>query len=255
MKFVGIDYSGAQTATSRLPGLRLCIAGEKGAPEELRNDGRNWTRQALAKKIADLLTNATEPHIVGIDHAFSFPIGYHEKHDLADYDAFLSHLTTRWPGLATGSVDDALAADRPTDEIALQYQPAGLRTCDCWTSSASSVYRLQGQGCVGKSSLAGIPWLHALRAELGDSAHFWPFDGWQPPENTHLICEIYPSLWKRRFPHPNPQANEHQRDAWCTASWMQEMHARGVLQDYFSPPLSDEERQAATLEGWILGVR
>lgn len=255
MTFYGIDYSGAQTPDTRLTGLRIYRCGENTDPQELRNDHRNWARRSLAEFLIAELKTADSPCIIGIDHAFAFPIDYSLERDLATYDDFLDHIHDRWPALATSSVDTALADSPPDREIAIAYHPRGLRLCDRWTTSASSVYRLQGQGSVGKSTFSGLPWLREIRRSLAASTHFWPFDGWSPAPNKHIIAEIYPSLWKRRFPHPDPTANPHQKDAYCVARWLQEMHARNELADYFQPPLLPKERHIAQREGWILGVR
>jgi hypothetical protein len=38
------------------------------------------------------------------------------------------------------------------------------------------------------------------------------------------------------------------------ARWLAETDERGFLEQYFDPPLTDEERRIADLEGWILGI-
>lgn len=128
-----------------------------------------------------------------------------------------------------------------------------LRLTECWTSSAKSVFQLDGQGSVGKSTHAGIPWLGWLRREAGDLLHFWPFDGWSPPEGKAVIAEVYPALFRHRYPRERRSGDE--QDAYATALWLADMAARGALDDYFRPPLTPSEQAVAALEGWILGVR
>lgn len=67
-----------------------------------------------------------------------------------------------------------------------------------------------------------------------------------------MIAEIYPALYKRRF--PTADRTPDGQDAWSVAAWLQEVDRRGSLAGYFSPPLTVEEQRLAELEGWILGV-
>jgi len=80
----------------------------------------------------------------------------------------------------------------------------------------------------------------------------WPFDGFDVPEGKSVIAEVYPALYKRRFPEDDRSSDEH--DAWSIAAWLQEADRRGTLDRYFQPPLTLPERKQAELEGWILGV-
>ena len=67
-----------------------------------------------------------------------------------------------------------------------------------------------------------------------------------------MIAEIYPSIFKNRFPRDDRTAD--QQDAYCVARWLTEADERGFLAQYFQPSLTDEEREIANLEGWILGI-
>ena len=109
-------------------------------------------------------------------------------------------------------------------------------------------------GFGGESTHAGLPWLLWLREmPAGRSrVHFWPFDGFEVPNGKSVVAEVYPSLYRRRFPVNGRTADEH--DAWSVAAWMREADRRGRLDNYFVPPLSLPERRRAELEGWILGV-
>jgi hypothetical protein len=114
------------------------------------------------------------------------------------------------------------------------------------------VFQFDVQGSVAKSTHAGIPWLKRLRDEAGDRVHFWPFDGWQPSPGKAVIAEVYPSIFRKRFPPQGRTADE--QDAYAVARWMAEMDARQALERYFEPPLTDIESATAAREGWILGV-
>jgi hypothetical protein len=149
-------------------------------------------------------------------------------------------------------IERALGAERSHH---LGYAPGAdeFRLTERWTSSAKSVFQLDGQGTVGKSTHAGISWLKWLRDELGDAVHFWPFDGWAPPAGKAVIAEVYPSIFRNRYVREDRSGDE--QDAYATARWMSEMSARGALAGCFDPPLAPTERAVAALEGWILGVR
>lgn len=98
-----------------------------------------------------------------------------------------------------------------------------------------------------------IPWLKWLRDHAGDRLHFWPFDGWTPAPGKSVIVEVYPSVFRNRYPRDGRTLD--QQDAYATAKWMASMDARGALAGYFAPPLTVAERAMADLEGWIFGVR
>ena len=85
------------------------------------------------------------------------------------------------------------------------------------------------------------------------TAHFWPFDGWDVPQGRSVVAEVYPSLWRRGFAQEN--RNDDQHDAFSVPEWMRRSDHNGALLDFFAPALSAEEREAAQIEGWILGIK
>ena len=91
-----------------------------------------------------------------------------------------------------------------------------------------------------------------IKQAVGGLIHFWPFDGWKVPPGRSVIVEVYPSLVRNRFPRDGRTA--HQQDAYAIARWLAELDKNGFLNRYFEPPLTDEERRIADLEGWIFGV-
>jgi hypothetical protein len=99
-RYVGIDYSGAQTAETSLPGLRLYLADRMSPPCEVQppvSPRKYWIRRGLAHWLAELLAEDT-PTLVGIDHAFGFPLRYFEQHALPlDWTAFLDDFQRYWP--------------------------------------------------------------------------------------------------------------------------------------------------------------
>ncbi len=119
------------------------------------------------------------------------------------------------------------------------------RLCEV-RAKAKSVFHFDCPGSVAKSTHAGLPWIRALR---NTGAHFWPFDGWRVKGS--VVAEVYPSLWKGRYPF---EGTQDQQDAYSICRWLQEVDLTGELDRYLEPALSDEEREIADLEGWVLGV-
>lgn len=73
---IGIHYSGAETANSSLKGLRVYMTDVGEAPREVApppSPKRYWTRRGIAGWLVERLTEDI-PTVVGIDHAFSFPL-------------------------------------------------------------------------------------------------------------------------------------------------------------------------------------
>lgn len=258
MKFlqhIGIDYSGAQTPKSRLPGLQVYSATSDFpervlSPESRESTSLNWNRS----EIADWLiarARSGQRFIAGIDHGFSFPLSYFERYCIKSWDEFLGDFIQHWPTHEQKMTVDALrfrkegCPDRSGSN-------KDLRLTERWTSSAKSVFLFDVQGSVAKSTYSGLPWLLRIRERVRDLVHFWPFDGWKVPVGKSVIAEVYPSIFRNRF------AREHrtsdQQDAYAIARWLKEMDALGCLEQYFQPPLTAKERAVADLEGWILGI-
>lgn len=83
-RYVGIDYSGAETANSSLSALRVYEASPGKEATEIRTTGGpkiHWTRQSIAEWLVERLSE-THPTLIGIDHGFSFPLKYFQKYGL-----------------------------------------------------------------------------------------------------------------------------------------------------------------------------
>lgn len=253
-RYIGIDYSGAATADTRLPGLRVYVAEGKSLPKEIRPDTdarKHWTRRRLGHWLTETLRDG-KPAIVGVDHGFSFPLRYFLHHGLAQgWEAFLSDFCAHCPADQEDTTIDALRASR--DRLGLRAGDARWRrTAEVLAGGAKSVFHFGVPGSVAKSTHAGLPWLKHLRDELRRGVHIWPFDGWMPAPGKSVIAEVYPALWSDEFPHEGLTSD--QRDAYAIASWLQRADARDTLAAALQPKLTDEERRAAAIEGWILGV-
>ena len=251
-RYIGIDYSGAETPTCSLPGLRIYEANQDREPGEVLpplSPRKYWTRRGIAEWLREQLL-LHEPTIVGIDHAFSFPAQYFEMHNLAlDWPSFLEDFRHHWP-----THEDHTYVDFIRDDFCQRIGDAcWFRLTEAWTAAAKSVFRFDVQGAVAKSTHAGLPWLLFLREHCGDRVHFWPFDGWDVPVGKSVVVEVYPSLWMRRFPNDDQRTGDQQA-AYAVAGWLRRADADGSLAMFFHPPLKPEERALAKAEGWILGV-
>lgn len=262
--FIGIDYSGAQTPTSRLKALQVYAVRTGSAPEKQHGTAQRqsgepayWTRAEIAHWLIGLAHDGV-CYLAGIDHGFSFPLSYFERYRLKTWPQFLDDFARHWPTdyenfkWTSAAKARARRARRMAAAGFEQRKDDEFRLCERWTSSAKSVFQFGVPGAVASSTHAGIPWLKQIRDITGGRVHFWPFDGWQPPEGKAVIAEVYPSIFRNRYPREERTPDEH--DAYSVARWLAESAARGVLDRYFDPPLTGEEHEIATREGWILGV-
>ena len=250
-RHIGIDYSGAQAPESRLKALQVYAAAGEQAPVRAKPPAagvKNWSRLEIAQYCQQVLESDT-PSIIGIDHGFSFPMRYMQRHGITSWGDFLRDFTRHWP-----TAQPHTRVDDLRDNNTRTGNSTELRLCEQWTATAKSVFLFDVQGSVAKSTHAGLPWLLWLREmrQEGSRFHFWPFDGFEVPAGSSVIAEAYPALYKRRFPKKGRSADEH--DAWSIAAWLQAVDRRGSLGRYFEPPLTRQERKQAELEGWILGV-
>ncbi len=253
-RFIGIDYSGAENAHSRLKGLSVYQASWSELPTEVPPvDGKaTWSRALLADWLLETLSDGP-PTLVGIDHAFSFPIRYFEVHHIPpDWDVFLDDFCKHWPtdepNVNVEFVREGVVGMGPARGGSSRWQ----RYTEQATKGAKSVFHFSVPGSVAKSTHAGLPWLRLLRHELRDRLHFWPFDGWSPPKGKSVVAEVYPRLWKHLW--PKELRDDHQHDAYVTARWMREADACGELKEWFTPANAMPRKGFAEVEGWILGV-
>ncbi|MSQ60938.1 MAG: hypothetical protein EXR36_15210 [Betaproteobacteria bacterium] len=254
-RYIGIDYSGAETPDSSLKGLRVNQANRASPPEEVlppSGPRKSWSRRGVAQWLVARLAEDV-PTVVGIDHGFSFPMRYFEVHRIdTQWPAFLEDFQRHWP--------------THEDNIYVEFVRWGMhghgaertgnarwrRLTDERAGSAKSVFHFDVPGSVAKSTHAGLPWLLYMRQQLGERAHFWPFDGWQVPPGRSVVAEAYPALWKKMFEANGRTADQH--DAYSVAAWLRQADTDGQLARFLNPPLNPPVRTVAEIEGWILGV-
>ncbi len=254
-QYLGIDYSGAETPTASLKGLRVFTADRVSRPVEVPPQAgprKYWTRRGVAEWLVALLSE-DRPTLVGIDHAFSFPLRYFEIHHLSpDWPAFLDDFQKHWP-----TDDDHTYVEFVRDGLhgngAERSGSSRWRRLTDERAGAKSAFHFDVPGSVAKSTHAGLPWLRCIRQKAGPRVHFWPFDGWEIPAGRSVIAEVYPSLWSRSFEREGRTSDQH--DAYSVAAWMRQADRDGRLAGFFAPRLSPHERTVAQIEGWILGVR
>ena len=254
-RYVGIDYSGAQTAETSLPGLRMYLADRTSSPLEVQppaSPRKYWTRRGLAHCLLELLSEDT-PTLIGIDHAFSFPLRYFEQHALPlDWTAFLDDFQRHWPTDEQYLYVDFVRDGLHGNGAARWGKSTWRRLTEVRAGRAKSVFHFDVHGSVAKSTHSGLPWLRYLRSLLGPRLHFWPFDGWQIPAGRSAVAEVYPALWSKRF--PREARDQHQHDAYSIATWLRNADMNGSLSAFTNPQLENEMRKTAEIEGWILGV-
>jgi hypothetical protein len=254
-RYIGIDYSGAVTPESGCKGLRVYVAKGSDTPEPVLpppSPRRYWTRRGLAERLCDELGTDT-PTLVGIDHGFSFPVAYFDRHQLArDWLSFLLDFQKHWPTHERNAYIDFIRDGSVGEGSKRIGENTWLRLTERWTATAKSVFLFDVQGSVAKSTFAGLPWLLYLRNWCKRPIHFWPFDGWEVPQGKSVVAEVYPSLWTRRFPKEGRDGDE--QAAYAVAAWLQRADQSGYLESFFNPPLTLGERETAAIEGWILGV-
>ena len=215
-----------------------------------------------------------EKVIIGIDHAFSLPIEYYNRHKIENcwenllYD-FMINFPSHGNGVWVNHLRNKILKQKPPNEIRHLIgkrlgpehewsKEVRYRLTDKIAKSKSP-FHFDAQGTVANSTFAGIPWLSYIRDNVPrEKLHFWPFDGWQIPEATSAIVEVYPALWHGKkeykdFKEIELKSND-ERDAYCVAKWMAKTDLAGELDKYLKPELNDAEKKLAKLEGWILGV-
>jgi hypothetical protein len=253
-RYIGIDYSGAETPTSSLKGLRVYTADRTAPPSEVlppAGPRKYWSRRGIAEWLAELLSEST-PALVGIDHGFSFPLRYFEEYGLAlDWAEFLEDFQHHWP------TDEDIYVDFVRQGMcgngaARAGKPKWRRVTEIRARGAKSVFHFDVQGSVAKSTHSGLPWLRFIRLRNAGRVHFWPFDGWQIPSGKSAVVEVYPALWSRSFSQESRDG--HQHDAYSIAEWLRRADGGGSLSSFLNLRLEEPDRRAAEIEGWILGV-
>ena len=238
-----------------LKGLRIYVADRNSPPVEVQPPSsarKYWTRRGIAEWLTEVLSEDV-PTLVGIDHGFSFPLRYFTEHGLPlDWRAFLEDFQRHWPTDDDHTYVDFVRDGVCGDATARSGNARWRRVTEIRARGAKSVFHFDVQGAVAKSTHSGLPWLRYIDLKADGRVHFWPFDGWQLPAGKSIVAEVYPALWSRSFAHGG--RDSHQHDAYSIAAWMRQADSSGSLATFTSPSLSEADRVAAQIEGWILGI-
>jgi len=111
-------------------------------------------------------STATSRTLVGIDHAFSFPLAYFERYRLSsDWPTFLVDFRRHWPTDDPGNFIDFIRDGGAGNGMNRMGDSSWLRLTERWTATAKSVFLFDVQGAVAKSTHAGLPLLLYLRKQ------------------------------------------------------------------------------------------
>ena len=270
-RYIGIDYSGKGTSDDRLSELAVQLAEGDGMPRRKCTyvpNAKRWTRAELAHWLVKKLGEGPRT-LVGLDHAFSFPIDYFRQYPKAkgDWGNFLDDFQDSWQT----DIGEATVRDKYYEQIRrmMGNEPGEHRfgfphwrrlTEECAPGNPAQVFDfMAGPRTVAFHSHAGIPWLRRVRQESGGlnaGVHFWPFDEWTVRDDHSVVVEVYPALWRETYENETGRLNDHQRDAYQVARWMWERdHDQDdPLEGYFHPGVPEEQKPRAKTEGWIFGV-
>lgn len=255
-RYVGIDYSGAETPRSSLKGLRVYMANRATPPTEVRPPAgprKYWTRCGVAEWLVERLSDPGLT-LIGIDHGFSFPLRYFETHGLPlAWPAFLDDFQHHWPTDEDDTYVDFVREGACGSGATRSGDRRWRRVTEKRAGAAKSVFHFDVPGSVAKSTHAGLPWLRYVRQKASDRVHFWPFDGWKIPKGRSAIAEVYPALWSRGLARQGRTSDQH--DAYSATTWLRRADLDGKLSGFLEPELSSAERDKAQIEGWILGVK
>lgn len=262
-RYIGIDYSGAGKPQSSNAGLAVCTVGADGShdfPRFRREGPEHWSRENVARWLVDRLKEQDTPTLVGIDHAFSFPLDYFKLHPhllKGDWDDFLDDFREHWP---TDQRDVTVRSQylmqvrrmMGIEEGGYRFGlPNWFRLTDPQVAKSAFDFLVKS-GEVATSTHAGIPWLRYIRSELqNERIHFWPFDGWEICKGRSVIVEVFPRIWKGDI--VGKGSTDHRKDAYVVARWMRDADKGNRLGEFFRPKLAEVQRKQARKEGWIFG--
>jgi len=167
------------------------MASQESAPTEVpppSGSKKYWTRRGIAEWLVQHLGEG-EPTLVGIDHGFSFPLKYFERHALPrDWSVFLNDFHRHWPTDDENTYVEFIRDVRAGNGAARAGDAKWRRVTEVRAGAAKSVFQFDVPGSVAKSTHAGLPWLRYIRQRLPGRVFFWTFDGWTPPAGRSVIA-------------------------------------------------------------------
>lgn len=156
-RHIGIDYSGAETSTSFLPGLRVYMTEGEGSAREVLHPHiprRHWTRAVVAEWLVERLKEET-PSLIGIDHGFSFPVAYFDRHGVPrDWPSFLADFVAHWPTSEEGVYVEEIRKGEVGAGAARMGDSRWRRLTELRAGGAKSVFHFDVQGSVASPPIA-----------------------------------------------------------------------------------------------------
>ncbi len=227
------------------------------------------TRHEAMQHIETILNTAKGPVLAGFDFPFGYPKGAARALAGGGWQSLWALLARHIEDQennrnnrfeAAARLNLTQAGDGPfwgngtkTDHAGLsRTRPAGYgrtlplrnRYAEAEARGAQEVWKLSGVGSVGGQALTGIAALERLRQKV--SVRIWPFE---PCNEGHVLCEIYPSMLPPHPAEPVKDAGQVRRMAETFAR----LDAMGRLQELLDAPrnMPPEVRQE---EACMLGL-
>jgi hypothetical protein len=269
--FLFADYSGADAASAQRRAIALWRKDGSGRARKVRGP---FTRGLLRERLLALLAEASREDrrvLFGVDHQWSWPLDLWRAAGLSDrpWRAALRSLVEgeagrpplgpahRFPA-AFNAWAGAPVFHCRVRRLAARY---GVPSRDRWSGEAvrlaervmpgaKPATRLGGPGAVAGQTLVGLVELHGLLAgaqAAGVPIVAWPMDALADDGTSHVGAEIYPSFCR---PRDVPQSDD--ADARAVCEWAARTRLAPLLDLRRAAPAV---REAARLEGWILGAR
>ncbi|MDO7907464.1 hypothetical protein Q5741_13720 [Paenibacillus sp. JX-17] len=256
--------------------------------EEHYEEQIGLTREELMDSVIALLNRAQEQRrrvIFGFDHNYSFPIGFYEalfQEPPSSWKASLERISgmldacrdplngelapRRWArqvneklsgscGIPGGPFWGPRFAPKPLPEW-FRMLPE-RRWVEQRDNRMKSIYQISGIGSVGQQSLYGMHYLSRLLNAcdaLGIPVHVWPQQGVNLPPDSHVLVEVYPTLYWKALSRTGQRSDRG--DARACVDWISQEDANGNLAHWMDlAVLPDQILETLPLEGWVLGVK
>lgn len=280
------DYSGSKPENRQKKEIALSIVSkDKKKPQTTMSYTRELLRHEIQLLLIKS-EEENKRVIFGFDHSYSFPNGFYYTltgikwktwgqlldllckgtHELPsvgdnprDWAEVANYLICKRLKLPKGQKgpfwgphsSQLTKPEFPFSDIFKEKRLAEEKCSKTKSIHPKSIYQIGGNGAVGLQSLYGIQNLAKLRHDLKNSdieLFCWPFDGWELPSSGHVLIEIYPRLFNKKF-------KGHSQDAEACSAWLSEQDKTNKLMQWFNPNLESDEQKTASLEGWIIGVQ
>jgi hypothetical protein len=264
------DYSGAASPSAQRRAIALWGLDRGGRPRKVAGP---FTRETLRVAILAALVEATRAGrrvLFGVDHQWSWPRDLWAAAGLAGRpwrEALRSLVSGEGGRPPLGPAHVFPAAFNAWAGATIFHcrvkglaRAYGLPTTSTWSGDpvrlaehampgAKPATRLGGTGAVAGQTLVGLVELHRLLEDarsLGVPVLAWPIDTLADDGQSHVGCEIYPS-----FCRPPHVRQTDDADARWTCLWASRADLASALDLRRAPAAV---REAARLEGWILGA-